>query len=131
MDFLPLSRSKGQVFPFVRVLGGVVSVGRKVSHHGARVLENLVFVPVLESELLGGMWINSGYEAGPRGVANRDIAMCLSEGYPALDKLSQVWSFDLGMTAERLDAIVQVVTDDEQDVRFICPGERKCSEGEQ
>ena len=109
----------------------VVAVGREMSHHGARILEDLVFVPVLEAELLRGVWVDSRGKTGPRRVADRDVAMGLGEGYPALDELSQVRSLGLRVPAQGLDVIVQVVADDEQDVRFFSPEERKANESNQ
>ena len=67
---------------------GAVSVGREMSHHGTRVLEDLVLIPVFESELLRGVRVDPGGKTGPRRIADRDVAMGLGEGYPALDELS-------------------------------------------
>ena len=66
---------------------GVVAIGREMCHHGTRVLEDLVLVPVLEAELSRGVRVDSGGKTGPRWVADRDVAMGLGEGYSALDEL--------------------------------------------
>ena len=98
---------------------GVVAVGREVGHHGARVLEDLVPVPVLESEHLRGVRIYPGGEAGPRRIADGDVAMRLGEGNPAIYKSLDVRGLYLRMPSQRLDVVVQVVTDDKQDVRLV------------
>ena len=81
-----------------------------------------------KAELLRGVRINSGRKTGPRWIADRNIAMGLGEGYPALDELPQVRSLSLGMPAQGLDVIVQIIADDEQDVRFFRSEERKANQ---
>ena len=52
----------------------------------------------------------------------------MGEGYPALDELTQMRRLGLRMPAQGLDVIVQIVADDEQDVRFFSPEERKANQ---
>jgi hypothetical protein len=102
-------------------------------HHGTGVFEDLVLVPVLKSELLRGVRVDPGGKAGPRGIANGNVAMGLREGNSTLDQFTQVRSFCLGVPAEGLDIIVQIVTDDKQNIRFVgnckddgvCKGRKK------
>ena len=91
---------------------GVVAVGREMSHHGVRVLEDLVLVPILEPENLRGVRVDPGCEAGPRRITDGDITMRLGEGNSAIYKFLDVRGLYLRVPSKRLDVIVQVVTND-------------------
>ena len=89
-----------------------------MSHHGPGVLEDLVPVPILESELLRRMRIDSGCEACSRRIADGNVAVRLGEGNSAIYKSLDVRGLDLRMPSQRLDVVVEVVAYNEQDIRL-------------
>ena len=94
----------------------VVTVGPEVSHHGARVSQHFVLVPMLEAVELRSMWIQPAHHAGSRWTADRAVAVRLPERYPALNQPLDVRRLRLGVSAETLHVVIEIIADDEKDV---------------
>ena len=75
------------------------------------------------------MGIDPGEEAGAGRPADRDVAVGLGEGYAASAEAGDIGCPSLGVTAEALDVIVQVIADDEDDIGpLVLSAERRARE---
>ena len=97
----------------------VVSIGPKVIHEGARVFKNHIGLPFFKSEELRGVRIETENHTGPRRIADRDIAMGLRERHPAIHQPLHIGRLCLGMAAKGFDVVIEVVADDQDDIRTI------------
>ena len=62
------------------------------------------------------MRVDTGETAGPRRAANWDVAVRLSEGDTRLAKPFHVGRFGLGVAVEAFDIVIEVITEDQEDV---------------
>ena len=63
------------------------------------------------------MRIETGEKTGPRRVADRDVAVGLGKGDPGLNETTDMACPDLRMASESFNVVVEVIADDEEDVR--------------
>lgn len=65
------------------------------------------------------VWVNTSKQACPRGAANGNIAMCLSEGNTGLAQTSDVGSLSLGVSAKAFDVVIEIIADDQNHVGLL------------
>ena len=90
---------------------GLVTVLAKMIHDRSGVFQYFVAIPFSESEATRVVWIDACEKARPRGAADRNIAVSLSERDSTMSKSSHVRCLRLWMPAKTLDVVIQVITD--------------------
>jgi hypothetical protein len=133
-DILPIAMSERAVVGIVAILDpllaraamhdlsrpeGVVATLVKVIHEGLRVLNHLILLSFFKSVEPGGMRVESKDYTGTRWITDWDSTMSLGERNSAIDEPFHVCSLGLGMPTERFNVIIEIITNDENDIRTI------------
>ena len=69
--------------------------------------------------------VNASKQACPRGAANGDVAVSLSEGNAGLTQAGDIGSLSLGVSAKAFDVVIEVIADDQNHIGLLNrPGRR-------
>ena len=88
-------------------------------HDRPGVLQNFMRVPLREAVATGMMRIDAREHARPRRPADGDVAVRLCEPHAAFGKSSHARRSRLRMPAKAFDIVIQVVTNDQDDIRSL------------